>query len=115
MKEQQGPAPQQSRANGKRAIRVKASEVPTARPPKPERESILLPWILTTVAAVPLLLLWAWILIRPLGLIPFAWYVPIANGVGLAAILSVIVGCCVALCRRLRRPRRKEEGRASPD
>ncbi len=115
MKEQQGPAPQEVRANGKRTIRVKASEVPDVRPPAPERESILLPWILTTVAAVPLLLLWAWILIRPLGLIPFAWYVPIADGVGFAAILSVIVGCCVAFCRRLRRPRRKEEGRASPD
>ena len=115
MKEQQGPAPQEVRANGKRTIRVKASEVPEARPPAPERESILLPWSLTTVAAVPLLLLWAWILIRPLGLIPFAWYVPIANAVGLAAILSVIVGCCVAFCRWLRRPRRKEEGRASPD
>ena len=96
---------------GTRTIRIKASEVPKAKPPEREREGILLPWVLASVGAVPLLLLWLWVLVRWFGVVPFEWYGPIADLIGLAALLSVAAGCFVAFFRWLA-GRKRDRGEA---
>lgn len=85
----------------RRPIRIRPSGLPPPRPRPSPREGILFPWLLATVCGAMTLLLVAMALGK-FRILPLTLYPLVADAIALAALLSALLGCLVALLRRFR-------------